>query len=155
MKRKINPVVAFCTLVVLFIAFSSCNKDDEDDFGHHAKYPFVGNTYVRQWTLQNTTNEYQFVVHFSTDSTFTLTSIKVETGEKMNEQPAEGKYVVEEDGSLTFSGVVSYNTKIKGRALTFYQGKFENDDQKTLKIYGRVEFSSGNSNVGWWDYELQ
>lgn len=156
---KIKNYYGICSLLVvvalssMFVA--SCSSDDEDDFGHHAKYSFVGKTYVYQWTLQNTTMDYQYVLHFSTDSTFTLTPIKVETGESMRDKPAEGMYVVKADGMLEFSGVASYLTKIRGQRITLYKGKFANNEQKVLKVYRHLEFNTGNSRTDWVDFHLK
>ena len=82
MKHRKN-YVAYCLFIMaaLFsVAFISCSSDDDDDdFGHHAKYSFVGKDYVYQWTLQNTTTPFKYVLHFSTDSTFTFIPVNVET----------------------------------------------------------------------------
>ena len=80
-------------------------------------YPFVGKTYVHQWTLQNTTLDFKYVLHFSTDSTFSLNPIKVDTGESMRDKPAEGMYEVKADGTIEFYGVSLYLTRIRGQRV--------------------------------------
>lgn len=132
----------------------ACSSDDEDDFGYKAKYPFVGKTYVYQWTLQNTGHDFQYVIHFSTDSTFTLTPIKVETGESLRDHPAEGRYEFGEDRTLVFTGVNSYLTKIKGQRITLYKGIFSEDYSK-LEVYRHLKFNSGNGRTDWVDFLLR
>ena len=157
MKSKKN--YGFCCMffmaALLGMVFISCSNDDEDDFGHHAKYPFVGKTYVYQWTLQNTSSDFQYVLHFSTDSTFTLNPIRVETGESMRDKPAEGMYEVKADGTLEFWGVSSYLTKIRGQRITLYKGRFKTEERKTLEVYRYLQFNTGNSRTDWIDFELK
>lgn len=132
------------------VCITGCSK--KDDFGHRAKYSFVGDTYVHQWTLQNTNADFQYVLHFATDSTFTLTPIRVETGESMRDKPAEGMYIVDNDGNFVFAGVNSYLTRIRGQRITLYRGKFDTDSHEVLSIDRYLEFNTGNSRRDWIDF---
>lgn len=153
--RIITLLVKTTLLICLGINVMSCSSDDEDDFGHHAKYPFVGSTYVYQWTLQNTSSDFQYVLHFATDSTFTLTPIRVETGESMRDEPASGQYEVGEDGTLAFWGVSGYLTRIRGQRITLYKGRFTSEERKKLEVYRHLSFNTGNSRTDWITFELK
>ena len=152
MKHRKN-YVAYCLFIMaaLFsVAFISCSSDDDDDdFGHHAKYSFVGKDYVYQWTLQNTTTPFKYVLHFSTDSTFTFIPVNVETEKPTRNKPAEGSYEVKADGTLEFTGVYLWPTNI-----TLYRAKFIGDDIKTMKVYRELVFTK-SSRVDWVDYIMQ
>lgn len=154
-KNRICNLQILIMATMLSVAFVSCSGDDEDDFGHHSKYSFVGKTYIYQWTLQNTDRDYQYVLYFSTDSTFTLSPVKVETGEAMRNTPAEGSYEVQDDGTLEFFGVNQYLTRIKGQRITLYKGRFKTEDQKILEVYRYLRFNTGNSRTDWIDFELK
>lgn len=149
-----KKIVLYLILLFVGINFIACSSDNDDDFGHTAKYSFVGKTYIYQWTLQNTSADFQYVIRFLTDSTFTLTPIKVETGESLRDHPAEGYYEVGEDGTLFFSGVGSYLTKIRGQRITLYKGIFSEDYSK-LEVYRYLQFNSGKGRTDWIDFFLQ
>lgn len=141
-------------LAILLLAGFGLTACSSDDSGSGAFYPFVNKTYVYQWTLQNTSMDFQYVLHFTSDSTFTLSPIKVETGESRRDEPAQGKYEVNEDGLLMFSGVNSYYTNIKGQRLTLFKGEFS-EDMKVLKVYRLLLFNSGKTRYSWIDFNLQ
>ena len=157
MKHRKN-YVAYCLFIMaaLFsVAFISCSSDDDDDdFGHHAKYSFVGKDYVYQWTLQNTTTPFKYVLHFSTDSTFTFIPVNVETEKPTRNKPAEGSYEVKADGTLEFTGAYLWLTNIRNQHITLYRAKFIGDDIKTMKVY-RVLVFTKSSRVDWVDYIMQ
>lgn len=153
-KKNLSGIHAILLAAMLSACFIACSNDDEDDFGHHAKYPFAGKNYVYQWTLQNTSSDFQYVIHFATDSTFTLTPLRVADGETMS-KPREGLYEMATDGTISFSGVSSYPTGIKGQKITLYRGRFKTDEQKTLEVYRYLHFNTGNSRTDWIDFVLK
>lgn len=146
----------FISLALLLIGatFTSCSSDNEDDFGHNSKYSFVGKSYIEQFTLQNTSWEFQHIIHFSTDSTFYFVAKKMETGEYTAE-PREGKYEVDSDGTIYFSGVSRYNTHIWSRRFTIYQAKFKDQQQTILQVHRLLEFDTGNDRTDWVDFKLE
>lgn len=148
-NKKIMSLLTIFMVTMSSFCIMACSGDDDDNH----KYPFVGKAYVYQWTLQNTTSDYRYVLYFSSDSTFTFTPIKVETGESTR-QAKEGMYEVESDGRINFSGVVSCKTNIKGQKITLYQGKFKSTEYKQLSVYRFLEFNTGNKRTDWIDFNL-
>jgi len=152
MKHYFNSLFSLMLALSLTCAsFSACSSDDADDFGHKAKNAFVGKSYIEQYILQNTSWEFQHIIHFSTDSTFYFVAKKLETGE-YTADPKEGKYKVESDGTITFSGVSRYNTHIWSRRFTLYQAKFKDEQKSVLQVHRSLEFDSGKSRTDWVDF---
>lgn len=150
----LSSIQLLLVLVLTCVGVAACSSDDEDDFGNKAKYSFVGKTYINEYTLQNTSWDFQNIIHFSTDSTFTFSSLKLETNE-YTATPKEGRFVVGNDGIITFYGVSRYNTHVWSRRVTLYQGKFKDESQSLLQVQRYIEFDTGNSRTDWIDFELR
>jgi len=143
-----------CLVFMLNLLFVACTSDDENDFRNHAENSFVHKSYVYQWTLQNTSTDFQHILHFSSDSTFTFNTIKVETGKSTTNGPMQGTYKKNPDGSIVFIGS-SFKTNVKGQRETLHKAHFTTQEEKLLNVYRTLDFSSGNSRKDWLEYKLK
>lgn len=138
-------------VLFLFIQLLCCCSDDNEHIEGEVyanKYEFVGSSYSHQWTLQGTSSDFKVVITFNTDSTFTFTPIKVETGE-IRAEPGKGKYKVGDDGHIYFINFKGYNTKIRGYEFTLYEAVFEDFNVSLLKVKRRIDFSKNDYRVDW------
>lgn len=135
--------------LIVGIFMTACSSDDDDEGG---SYPFVGKEYVYQWTLQNTSHDYQLIIRFTSDTTMTLSCKRVSDGELTNGYK-NGSYCY--DGSDINFQIGTFYTKLRGQGIKLSRARFEDDEFKKMEVLRTLDFNTGHSRTDWIDFEQQ
>lgn len=145
-----NRILTFMVLgLITALMFTACGDDDDDISG---SYPFVGKEYVYQWTLQNTSNDYQLIIRFMSDSTMSLSCKRVSDGQLTNGYK-NGSYYY--DGSDITFNIGTFYTNLRGQGIKLSRARFEDEEFKKMEVLRTLEFSSNRSRTDWIDFEQQ